>query len=131
MLNRAGDEMSRRLAGEAEESEVVCLRRAAREDHLIGVGAEQRRHLFACVFKRPARTASGPVGAGRVAEGIDEVRPHGFPDGRQERGGRVVVEIDLGHDRATRKMGRGRNAMTLRQWALPASTSLYARRPAY
>jgi hypothetical protein len=97
VLDRAGDDVAGRVAGEAEQGEVVRLGGAAGEDHFVGVSAEQGGDALAGVLERPAGLAAGPVGAGRVAEWPGQQRPHGVPGFGQQRRGRGVVEVEAGH----------------------------------
>ena len=66
MFDGAGEESAGRVAGEAEEGEVVGLGGAAGEDDFVGMGAEQGGGLLAGVFqarraRRPARMAAGRI----------------------------------------------------------------------
>src|SRR5262245_25970491 len=89
--------MSGRVAGEAEEGEVVCLGGAAGEDDLVGVGVEQGGGPFAGVLEGLTGASAGAVTTGGIASYLGEVRPHGLPDRRQDRGGGVVVEVQTVH----------------------------------
>jgi uncharacterized protein (TIGR02271 family) len=98
MFDGTGGDVAGRVAGEAEDGEVVRLGAAAGEDHLIGAGAEEGGDALAGVLQRLAGAAAGAVGTGRVAVQVDEVRLHRVPDGGQRRRGGVVVEVDEVHN---------------------------------
>lgn len=81
--------------------EVVRLCTAGGEDHLVGVAAEERCHLLSRAGDGEPGARAVDVTAGGVAEVIAKEREHGIDDLGQERGRRVVVEVDrigLGHD---------------------------------
>src|SRR5439155_1269371 len=92
---------------------------AAGEDDLVGMSVEDGGGTFAGVLEGTARTPARRVSAGGIAEDVGEERPHGFPHGRQEGGGRVVVEIDRVHERPRRKVS-GRRRETHRPGVFPA-----------
>ncbi len=54
VFDGAGEETAGRVAGQAEEGEVVGLGGTAGEDDLVGAGAEQGGGLFAGVFQAAA-----------------------------------------------------------------------------
>ena len=94
MLDGAGEEVAGRVAGQAEEGEVVRLGGAAGEDHLIGMGAEQGGDPLAGVFQGLAGAAAGAVALAGLPYDVGQERPHRLPDGRQQRRGGIVVEVD-------------------------------------
>ena len=106
MLDRTGDDMAGRIAGEAEEGEVIRFGGTAGEDDLIGLGAESSGDLIAGILQGLAGTPADAMSAGRIAEGVGQVRPHRFPDGGQRQRGSVVVEIDDVHTDIVRRTTR-------------------------
>src|SRR5579871_1071390 len=119
--------MPARLAGRAKERQVIGLGGAPGVDNFAGIRPQPRCRVFAGIFQGPAGAPAGPMSTCRVAVGIDEEGPHGFPDGREKRSGGVVIEIDFVHGPAPMqgKGGRRRIALLGGGGILPATSSLY------
>src|SRR5260370_12138270 len=108
MFDGASDQVSRGVAGQAEEGEVVRFGGDAGKDDFVGMSTQQGGGAFARVLQCAARTAADLVRTGRVAVDAGEVGPHRLPHGRVRGCGGVVVEIDAIHEGPTRpKAGRG------------------------
>ena len=85
-----------RGARHLEHHRVVGLAARGGEDDVVGVGAEQRRHLVAGVLHRLACRLPGAVRRGGVAVPLAEPRQHGIAHARVHRRRGVVVEVDKG-----------------------------------
>ena len=79
--------------GRAQNGNVVALRAAAGEEHLLGGGAQGLCHPGAGLFQQAAAFAAGAVQAG----GVGPVLDHGLADGIRHRlihdGGGGVIQI--------------------------------------
>src|SRR6185436_4156027 len=81
--------------GDALDRQVVRFGRAAREDDLLRVRADEIRNLLARLLDRLFRfPAERMVAAGGVAEVLREVRQHRLDDARVHRRRRVIVHVD-------------------------------------
>src|SRR5262249_30209803 len=101
MFDRAGDKMAGRVAAQAEQGQVVGLGRATCEDNFIWECVEKGSNSFAGVFEGLPGAATELMRAGGVAVNVGQVGPQGFPDGRQKRSSRAVVEVKEVHDAGT------------------------------
>ena len=73
---------------------VVALGRAAGEQDLFRLGADEFGYLFRGAPDGLLRRRAERVEARRIAEDGSEIRLHRFDDFRGAGGGRVVIEID-------------------------------------
>ena len=98
VLGDARDDVVALLAvhlGDALDREVVRLGRAAGEDDLLRVRADQIGDLLARLLDRLfGFPAERMVAAGGVAEVLGEVRQHRLDDARIDRRRRVIVHVD-------------------------------------
>src|SRR5262249_28396690 len=106
MLNGTSDQVGRRISSHTKNSEVVGLGGAACEDDFVRIGAEECRGTFAGVFQNLAGAAASPMGAGWIAVGFGEERPHGLQHRREKRSRSIVVEVDSAHALASYKKPR-------------------------
>ncbi len=87
-----------RRAKGAAKGQVVGFGRAGGEHDLLGLGADERRHLAARLLDRGVGFGPEHVAAARgVAEPLGEVREHGREDSRIHGRRRMVVEVEGGH----------------------------------
>jgi hypothetical protein len=95
VLDHAGDDAaSRACLGDATDREVVGLRAARGEEHLVGLASNEPCDLLPRVLHGLSRPQPQRVPARRVAEVLAQVGQHGVDDLGEDRRGRVVIEID-------------------------------------
>src|SRR5207249_6748965 len=101
-LDRAHDDVAalegQRL-GASDDTDVVRLGAAAREDDLTRGRVQERRHLGARVLHRSLRLLAERVHAGSVPEVLPEIGKHRLEDLGADGGAGVVIQVDTGHDR--------------------------------
>src|SRR6185369_4516648 len=81
-------------AGRAENGDVIRLRAARRETHLVRIGAKTTSDALPRLVQRRTGLSSPTVGARRVPEPRPKEGQHRFENLRQDRGGGSVVEVD-------------------------------------
>ena len=79
---------------DAAQGRVVALRGAGREQHLVRLAVEERRHLFPRLRHVCGHLPAKRVHGGRIAVQFAKERHHGLPHLRGNLRRRVVVEID-------------------------------------
>ena len=96
---------------------------AAGEQHFLGRGIEEVGYALARIFQSLACLSAGVMTAGGVARMIQEIRPHGLPDRRQQGSGGVVIEVDEVHvgDKGGEEAGRGMRQGFLTKALTPAA----------
>jgi hypothetical protein len=79
---------------EAEDSEIVRFRPAARENQFVRLRSEQRRQGIARIVHAGPRFPPGGVNARGVPIVPGKERLHRFPRRRAQRRRRVIIEVD-------------------------------------
>src|SRR5262249_49377876 len=120
-----GDQLPARFTGQAEEGQVVGFGGTAGKEHFLRIRPEECGRAFTGIFQSLARTSAGPVGAGGIAVGFAKEGPHGLPDGREDGGGGVVIEVDARHGLRRYEGNAAGDGLHSTEAFLPATPSLY------
>ena len=91
MLSRTRDDVITLLVihlHDAFDGQIIGFGGPAGKDNLFGIGVNEARDLFACIFDGFLSFPSERmISAGLFAELLDEIRQHGFKDPRVHRSG--------------------------------------------